>query len=113
MLDGAPQLHEQTPNNILCHFRIRKGEMAEGWAQADVVVEGTYTTSWQEHAYLQPEAGLAFIGEEGRGGGVWGGPRGDPRAGGGAPPPVASLCKMGGRLSPLFAATLGGGRDVL
>jgi CO/xanthine dehydrogenase Mo-binding subunit len=62
----APQLHQKYPNNILCHYRIRKGDMSEGWAQAEVVVEGTYTTGWQEHAYLQPEAGLGYIDEEGR-----------------------------------------------
>ncbi len=66
MQDGAPQLHPHAPNNIVVHYRIRKGDMDDGWAQADVVVEHTYTTSWQEHAYLQPEAGLAYIDEEGR-----------------------------------------------
>jgi CO/xanthine dehydrogenase Mo-binding subunit len=64
--DGAPQLYTNNPNNVLCHYRIRKGDMAEGWAQADVVVEGEYHTSYQEHAYLQPEAGLGYIDEEGR-----------------------------------------------
>ncbi|MEP7288036.1 MAG: xanthine dehydrogenase family protein molybdopterin-binding subunit [Chloroflexota bacterium] len=64
--DDAPQLHAESPNNILCHFRIRKGDMQAGWDQAEVVVEGTYTTSWQEHAYLQPEAGLGYIDEQGR-----------------------------------------------
>jgi CO/xanthine dehydrogenase Mo-binding subunit len=66
MQPGAPQLHANTPDNILCHYVIRKGDMAAGWAQAAVVVEGTYTTSWQEHAYLQPEAGLGYIDDEGR-----------------------------------------------
>lgn len=66
MLDGAPQLHERNPNNILCHYRIRMGDMTEGWARADVVVEGEYYTGYQEHAYLQPEAGLGYIDEEGR-----------------------------------------------
>jgi CO/xanthine dehydrogenase Mo-binding subunit len=66
MGDSAPQLHAASPNNILCHYRIRKGDMQAGWAQAAVVVEGTYTTSWQEHAYLQPEAGLSYIDEEER-----------------------------------------------
>lgn len=61
MQPGAPQLHANTPDNVLCHYVIRKGDMAAGWAQAAVTVEGTYTTSWQEHAYLQPEAGLAYI----------------------------------------------------
>lgn len=66
-MDGdAPQLHANNPDNVLCHFRIRKGDLAAGWAQADVIVEDTYRTSWQEHAYLQPEAGLGYIDDEGR-----------------------------------------------
>ncbi len=63
---GVPQLHEASPNNVLCYYRIRKGEMQAGWDQAEVVVEGEYHTGWQEHAYLQPEAGLSYIDEEGR-----------------------------------------------
>lgn len=66
LAEDAPQLHPNTPRNTICHYRIRKGDMAAGWAQADVVVEGTYSTRWQEHAYLQPEAGLGYIDEEGR-----------------------------------------------
>ncbi|MEQ8674443.1 MAG: xanthine dehydrogenase family protein molybdopterin-binding subunit [Aggregatilineales bacterium] len=66
MQEGAPQLHENSPNNVLCYYRIRKGEMDDGWDRAEVVVEGEYSTSWQEHAYLQPEAGLSYIDEEGR-----------------------------------------------
>lgn len=66
MADGAPQLHADTPNNILCHYRIRLGDMAAGWEQAAVVVEGEYHTGYQEHAYLQPEAGLSYIDDEGR-----------------------------------------------
>jgi CO/xanthine dehydrogenase Mo-binding subunit len=34
--------------------------------QADVFVEATYRTHAQEHAYLQPEAGLAFTHDDGR-----------------------------------------------
>lgn len=64
--DGAPQLHKTTPNNILCHYRIRQGDMEVGWQQADVIVEGEYSTGYQEHAYLQPEAGLGYIDEQGR-----------------------------------------------
>ena len=40
--------------------------MKPGWEQADVVVEGTYEVPFQEHAYLQPEAGLSYIDELGR-----------------------------------------------
>jgi CO/xanthine dehydrogenase Mo-binding subunit len=51
---------------VLIHVPIRKGEVAAAFAQADVVLEGAFTTSWQEHAFLQPEAGIAFLDERGR-----------------------------------------------
>lgn len=54
------------PSNAYYSLRIRKGDMAQGWADADVVVESTYEFPYQEHAYLQPEAGLAYIDDEGR-----------------------------------------------
>ncbi|MFN8374608.1 MAG: xanthine dehydrogenase family protein molybdopterin-binding subunit [Anaerolineae bacterium] len=62
----APLLHEDFPNNLLTHFRIRHGDMAAGWAQAEVIIEGEYHTGYQEHAYLQPEAGLGYLDDEGR-----------------------------------------------
>ncbi|NDJ54566.1 MAG: molybdopterin-dependent oxidoreductase, partial [Chloroflexi bacterium] len=66
MSEGAPQLHRNTPNNILAHYRVQQGDMEAAWAEAEVVVEGTYHTTWQEHAYLQPEAGLSYVDDEGR-----------------------------------------------
>ena len=66
MANSAPQLHPDCPGNLVARYRIRKGDMRAGWAVADVVVEGEYETTWQEHAYLQPEAGLAYIDEEDR-----------------------------------------------
>ena len=53
-------------SNILKKIQIRKGDMAAGWADADVTIEGEYTLPYQEHAFLQPEAGLGYIDEEGR-----------------------------------------------
>jgi CO/xanthine dehydrogenase Mo-binding subunit len=66
MADGAPLLHPDHGSNVFCHYRIRKGDVQQGLAQADVVVEGEYRTPWQEHAFLQPEAGLAYMDETGR-----------------------------------------------
>lgn len=57
---------ELDDSNAYTHYRIRKGDMEVGWREADVVVEGEYQTPMQEHAYLQPEAGLSYIDEEGR-----------------------------------------------
>ncbi|MFM8322372.1 MAG: xanthine dehydrogenase family protein molybdopterin-binding subunit [Chloroflexota bacterium] len=66
MQDGAPLLHPDTGSNVFCHYRIRKGDVDEAFAGAAVVVEGVYQTPVQEHAYLQPEAGLGYIDEQGR-----------------------------------------------
>lgn len=59
-------LHPWHGSNILKKYQIRKGDMAQGWAEADTVVEGEYHLPYQEHAYLQPEAGLGYIDEQGR-----------------------------------------------
>ncbi len=67
MQPGAPLLHpELGDSNICVHNKIRKGNMEQGFARADVIVEGVYHTPVQEHAYLQPEAGIAYLDEEGR-----------------------------------------------
>ncbi|EFH85176.1 xanthine dehydrogenase family protein molybdopterin-binding subunit [Ktedonobacter racemifer] len=62
----APLVHQERGSNQLFHFPLRKGDTHQGFAQADVVLEETFTTSWQEHAFLQPEAGMAYIDEQGR-----------------------------------------------
>ncbi|KAA3657026.1 MAG: aldehyde oxidase [Chloroflexi bacterium] len=53
-------------SNILKKYQIRKGDMDAGWAAADVIIESEYNLPYQEHAYLQPEAGLGYIDDEGR-----------------------------------------------
>ena len=67
-LASGTLLHPENgkPTNTYYSLRIRKGDMARGWADADVVVESTYEFPYQEHAYLQPEAGLAYIDDDGR-----------------------------------------------
>ena len=73
----APQLHPYrkpssihpelcTEGNLISHHQIRKGDVEAAWSQADVIVESEYHTSPQEHAYLQPEAGLAYVDKEDR-----------------------------------------------
>jgi len=66
MLPNAPRVHEEIGDSNICvHYKIRKGDIQAGYDIADVVVEGEYRTPVQEHAYLQPEAGLAYIDEDG------------------------------------------------
>lgn len=62
----AIRIHPERDSNIFCHYRIRKGDMEAAWKQAEVTVEGEYRTPVQEHAFLQPEAGMGYIDESGR-----------------------------------------------
>ncbi len=65
LAEGAPLVHEQRGTNLLFHFPLRKGNVEQALAEADIVLEDTFTTSWQEHAFLQPEAGIAYVDEQG------------------------------------------------
>lgn len=66
MAPGAPLVHDTHGSNVLLHMPIRKGDIAQGFAAADVVIEEEFHTSWQDHAFLQPEAGIAYVDEQGR-----------------------------------------------
>ena len=61
MQPGAPVVTE--PDNVVAERRIRKGDVEAGFAEADVIVENTFRTPFQEHAFLEPEVGLAWIDE--------------------------------------------------
>jgi len=52
----APQLHPH--GNVLCHVKIRKGDVAQGFAQADVIIEGDYYTPFSEHGFLDLECSI-------------------------------------------------------
>ncbi|MBA3450918.1 MAG: molybdopterin-dependent oxidoreductase, partial [Chloroflexia bacterium] len=62
----APLVHETRGSNLLARIPIRKGDVEAGFVAADVVLDGEFTTTWQEHAFLQPEAGIAYIDDAGR-----------------------------------------------
>jgi CO/xanthine dehydrogenase Mo-binding subunit len=66
MRESSPLIHPDNDSNVFCHYQIRKGDLEAGFGIADVIIEGEYHTPWQEHAYLQPEAGICYIDEEGR-----------------------------------------------
>lgn len=67
MQPDAPLLHPDLGNSNVCvHYRIRKGSIDDGFSKADVIVTSEYHTPVQEHAFLQPEAGLSYVDEEGR-----------------------------------------------
>jgi nicotinate dehydrogenase large molybdopterin subunit len=48
-------------DNLFQHTTVRKGDIAEGFAQADVIIEQTYRTQSMDHVPMEPEAGLAYV----------------------------------------------------
>jgi len=63
-LPGAPAIHAH--GNQLAHFRLENGDIAAGFAAAAVILEREYTTQTVEHAFIEPEAGLAVPEASGR-----------------------------------------------
>lgn len=64
--NNAIKVHPERDDNILLHYQVRDGNIEMGFQKSDVIVESIYKTPMQEHAYLQPEAGLSYLDEEGR-----------------------------------------------
>ncbi|MBN2544009.1 xanthine dehydrogenase family protein [bacterium] len=46
-------------DNIFAHHKIRKGDIEQGFEQADIILENTYRTPYQEHAYLETQGMVA------------------------------------------------------
>ncbi|HMP77679.1 MAG TPA: molybdopterin-dependent oxidoreductase [Kiritimatiellia bacterium] len=62
----SPRVHADTPDNIVHHVAVHKGDVDTAFAAADVVIEGHYETPAVEHAYLEPEACLVTIAPDGQ-----------------------------------------------
>ncbi len=60
---GAPLIHEKS--NMLGRRVIMRGSPDEAFKRAHVVVERVYTTTFIEHTYLEPDAGLAYVDTDG------------------------------------------------
>jgi CO/xanthine dehydrogenase Mo-binding subunit len=79
--DGAPTLHEtqpvagatfadllidtEGPPNVCNHFKLRKGDVERGFAEADVVYEDTFTSPAAQHVPFETHACVAAV-ESGR-----------------------------------------------
>ncbi len=58
---GAPLV--QGADNVVSTYKVRKGDLEAGFAAADRVIENTFRTQFIEHAFLEPEVGLAWVDE--------------------------------------------------
>ena len=50
--------------NVCQFYRIRKGDVARGFEQADVVVENKFTTARMQHSPLEPHGAIAWFDPE-------------------------------------------------
>ena len=77
MADDAPILHEDLftanlepkptkPSNIAKRVYFNKGNVEAGFKEADVIVEGRYTTEPVHQAYIEPHACLCSYGADGQ-----------------------------------------------
>lgn len=79
---GAPIIHGKTEqpktafedtkalnfiqgSNIATHFKLRKGDVEEGFRQADYIFENEYMTPVVQHCHLEPHATVAQVLENG------------------------------------------------
>ena len=77
MAAGAPILHEDMftvgiepkptkPSNVAKRVAFAKGDAEAGFREADVIVEGRYTTQPVHQAYIEPHACLAQVAADGQ-----------------------------------------------
>ena len=59
LADGAPQLHAHAEQNILIRGRLATGDVDAVLAGSAVTAEVEVETTHVEHAYIEPEAGVA------------------------------------------------------
>jgi CO/xanthine dehydrogenase Mo-binding subunit len=70
VFDPEVALHPEAPpleptGNVISRWKIRKGDVEAGLREADVVVERTYRTGFIDHAFIEPEAGVGWLDENG------------------------------------------------
>ncbi|MBU5425445.1 molybdopterin-dependent oxidoreductase [Tissierella pigra] len=63
MKEDSPKIHGDS--NIILHYKLRHGDIEEGKKKCKYIVENIYKSPMVEHAFLQPEAGLGYLEEDG------------------------------------------------
>jgi CO/xanthine dehydrogenase Mo-binding subunit len=61
--EGAPLVHEQ--GNLIASWQLEEGDVDAALAAAHAVVEQSFQTQFVDHAYLEPEAGVAWVDSDG------------------------------------------------
>ncbi|WP_256752447.1 molybdopterin-dependent oxidoreductase [Mesorhizobium sp. Mes31] len=58
---GAELIHQNRPANLLTSGFVERGDPEAALAGAAITVSGAIETSYVEHAYIEPEAGYAYL----------------------------------------------------
>jgi putative selenate reductase molybdopterin-binding subunit len=74
MRDGAPVVHDEDDTdgiydamrNVVHHIEVEVGDAEAAWSKADHVFEGTYKTSQQQQAHIEPHVCITYWDEDGR-----------------------------------------------
>lgn len=61
---GATRVQER--DNVVTHFKIRKGDIVKGFKESDVIIERTYKTQFITGLPLEIEIAYSFMDSEGR-----------------------------------------------
>jgi len=61
--DGAPTIHHK--GNLLFRRTLQKGDVTQEFARCHVVLKRSYSTPHLEHSYLEPDAGLGYVDQDG------------------------------------------------
>lgn len=62
---GCIRVHDDTENDVI-RFDNEKGNVAQGFAESDLILEDDFYTPIQDHGYIEPDACMAKIEEDGR-----------------------------------------------
>lgn len=66
VMPDAPLVHPEAESNVFYVHQVEKGDIAEGFAAADVIVEHTYTTPRYHHGAIEPDAVITAPQPDGR-----------------------------------------------
>ena len=68
----ARLIHSEFKSNVVVHYPLIKGNVEQGFAESEMVIERVYRTGFHEHAYIEPESVIAVPNPTSRGFDIYG-----------------------------------------
>ena len=64
--EGAALIHDDKQRNVAISINVERGSVEAGFDEADLVLEETFTTGYQFHAYIEPIGTMASYDQSGQ-----------------------------------------------